>query len=200
MKHTKHIGCTALCLLVATLLLAVLPTDAEAAVYDDTLRLHILAASDGDEDQALKRDVRDRVLTVFGTELGKARTLDEARKTAQALLPNIEADVNAYLISRGVSYGACVTLTKEVYDTRVYDTFTLPRGEYLSLRVILGEGQGHNWWCVMYPPMCLSLATAEYANEGSDGIGYSPEEYRLIDGDGRTVKFKMLEVLSDLFR
>ncbi len=200
MKHTKHIGCTALCLLIATLLLAVLPTDAEASVYDDTLRLHILAASDSEEDQALKRDVRDHVLTTFGTQLGKAKNLVEARQAAEELLPDIEAEVNDYLISRGISYGACVTLTKEVYDTRVYDTFTLPRGEYLSLRIILGQGEGHNWWCVMYPPMCVSLATAEYPDDGSDAVGYSPEEFRLIDGDGRTVKFKMLEVLSDLLR
>ncbi|MBQ7314533.1 MAG: stage II sporulation protein R [Clostridia bacterium] len=190
----KHILTSTLCLLLATVLLAVLPTDAEASIYDDTLRLHVLAASDSDEDQAIKLTVRDRILAAFGTRLGEATTLDEAAALAEQLLPAIEAYANELLRDMGTGYGAHVTLTNEWYDTRVYDTFTLPKGEYLSLRVILGEGDGQNWWCVMYPPMCLELATADEVD------GYSEDEYRLIDGDGRTVKFKLLEVLSDLFR
>ncbi len=190
----KHILSTALCLLMATLLLAALPTDAQADIYEDTLRLHVLAASDSEQDQSTKLLIRDRILAVYGEKLRKAHSMVEAQALTSELLPDIEHFVNEQLRALGASYSARVTLTHEWYDTRVYDTFTLPRGEYLSLRVILGEGEGQNWWCVMYPPMCLSLATAD--DEG----GYTPDEYRLIDGDGRTVKFKLLELLSDVFR
>ena len=190
----KHTLCCALCLLCATLLLAVLPTEAEADIYDGTLRLHVLAASDGEEDQSIKLRVRDRLLEVYGERLAVADSMAEATATAEDLLPVIEADVNEWLTLWGVPYGATVTLSREDYGTRYYDGFALPKGEYMSLRVLLNEGNGKNWWCVMYPPMCLELS------EGKERVqGYTDEQWRLIDGDGRTVKFKLLEVLSDLF-
>ena len=189
----KHIVFAALCLLCATLLLAALPTEAEARIYDDTLRLHVLAASDSDEDQSIKLMVRDRLLEVYGERLREASTLEEAAATVEALLPTVQEDVNAWLAAWGVPYGATVTLSREAYGTRFYDGFALPRGEYLSLRVLLHEGEGKNWWCVMYPPMCLTLS------EGEERVqGYTDEQWRLIDGGGRTVKFKLLELLSDL--
>lgn len=192
MKHTLSV---ALCLLLAALLLVALPTEAEADIYRDTLRLHVLAASDSEEDQRIKLSVRDFVLTHYGEALREADTVSEAIEKTSSLLGAIETDVNAYLTALGVNYRAHVTLSEEWYTTRVYESVTLPRGTYASLRITLDAGEGANWWCVMYPPMCLSLATGQTGETD----GYTAEEQRLIDGEGRTVKFKLLEVLSDLF-
>ena len=197
-KHMKQLLIPALCLFFATCLLVFLPTDAEADIYEDTLRLHILAASDSEEDQATKLDVRDYILRTYGERLSAADSVADAGRRADELLPDIERDVETFLSGRGVTYGAHVTLTEETYGTRVYDGFSLPAGTYLSLQVTLGEGEGHNWWCVMFPPMCLGLATEE-AESDDALLFYSDEEVRLIEGGEYKIKFKLLEAVSAAF-
>ena len=98
---------------------------------------------------------------------------------------------------RGYDYGCEVEIGVEWYDTREYEDFTLPKGYYTSLRVMLGEAEGKNWWCVMYPPLCLDIATEDAPDDGA--LGYSKEEYALITNDGYNVKFKVLEVFSEAF-
>ena len=89
-------------------------------------------------------------------------------------------------------------MSEEWYDTRVYEGFALPEGIYSSLRVIIGDGAGKNWWCVMYPPLCTSLAVEKAPSD--DGIiNYTKEELSLIEGKGYNIKFKGLELLSKLF-
>lgn len=183
-------------LLIATLGMAILPTESEARIYDDTLRLHILAASDSDEDQRIKYRVRDAVLTEYSQRLSELRSIDEAKEEVSTLLPEIEDFVNAYLASLGVEDTARVTLTEEWYDTREYEDFTLPRGQYASLRIIIGGGEGKNWWCVMFPPMCLDIAT-DRAPADDAAIGYTDEEMRLISEGGYSIRFKLLELVSD---
>lgn len=182
-----------LSLLLGAVLLAVLPTEAEAKIYDDTLRLHILAASDSDEDQAIKLKIRDKILEKYGALLSGAKTLAEAEAIAEKSLPAIEADCNLWLSELGCGQSAVATLSVEWYDTREYENFTLPKGYYASLRILLGEGEGHNWWCVMYPPLCLDMAT-----DAPKDDGYTAEEKQLIGGRYK-VKFKILEIFSDLF-
>lgn len=182
-----------LSLLAATLLLAAIPTDAEADVYRDTVRLHVLANSDSEEDQSEKLNIRDRLLAAYGPRLSGFEKKEDAEVFVRALLPEIEAAVCDWLCEAGFPYGATVTLTEEQYETREYRDFALPAGTYTSLRVILGAGEGHNWWCVMYPPLCLDVAITE------DPLApYSPEERRLVTRDGYAVKFKLLELLSEL--
>ena len=185
-------------LLAATLIAAVLPTDAEAKIYDDTLRLHILAESDSDEDQALKLKVRDRLLAEFGAELSKASGIADAEAQLRALLPEIERTARDELRAHGCDSAVTATIGTEWYDTRDYGDFSLPRGYYTSLRVIIGEGEGHNWWCVMYPPLCTELAT-ERAPADDGVVDYSREELTLIRGGGFRVKFKVLEIVSNAF-
>ena len=89
----------------------------------------------------------------------------------------------------------------EKYPVRYYDDFRLPAGEYTSLRVVIGSGEGHNWWCVLFPPLCTA-ASEEECEEEFLAAGFSGEQYRLIkkDSDGRyKIRFKMLEVLSEAF-
>ena len=197
-NYMKNLISACVMLMIAVMLAAVMPTEAEAKIYEDTLRLHILAPSDSSEDQALKLRIRDRVLNEYGERLGMCDNIAEAEAKADGMLSEIEKSVCRWIAEDGYSYSASVTLSKEWYDTREYEGFTLPRGVYTSLRIIIGEGEGKNWWCIMYPPLCLDVAT-----EGSpddDGlIDYTSDEKRLIVSGKYNVKFKLLEIFSDAF-
>ena len=184
--------------LVLTLTTAILPTDKDAAIYNDTLRLHILANSDCEVDQAIKYEIRNKILEKYGEALGEAESFEDAEERIGELIPKIESDVNAWLEEAGYDYTSDVTLGVEWYDTREYESFSLPKGYYTSLRVMLGEAKGQNWWCVMYPPLCLDVATEDAPSDDAVS-GYSKEEYLLISDKRYNVKFKMLEVFSDAF-
>ena len=145
----KSFICTVTLLLAITMLIAILPTESEAAIYNDTVRLHILANSDEDIDQNTKLCVRDYLLKNYSESLNAEGGADTARKKAEALLPEIERDINGYLHSLGIDYGCTLTLGEEWYDTREYENFTMPKGIYTSLIVKLGNASGKNWWCVM---------------------------------------------------
>lgn len=188
----------AIILLLAALIAAAIPTEADAAIYDDTVRLHILANSDSEEDQALKLQIRDRLLERYGTLLAEADDIEEAKAKAEELLPQMRADAEGWIREAGFDYSCEVTLTEEWYDTREYDSFTLPKGRYTSLRVLIGDAEGHNWWCVMFPALCLDIATEDAP--GDDALlDYSDEEIRLIGG-GYTVKFRLLELIGSCFK
>ena len=184
--------------LALTLGIAVIPTDKDAAIYEDTLRLHILANSDSAKDQELKYVIRDKLLTKYGAALRDAESFSDAEERIESILSEIERDVDGWISESGYDYKSHVTLGVEWYDTREYEDFTLPRGYYTSLRVMLGDAEGQNWWCVMYPPMCLDVAS-EDAPRDDAVMGYSKEEYLLVKDNGYNIKFKLLEVFSDAF-
>ena len=190
----KKVAFGILSILTAMLIVAALPTEADAEIYSDTLRLHILAASDSDEDQALKLAIRDKILTEYSEELSGVAALEDARATLEARLPDIIATAQDVVIARGYDYTVTASLGEEWYDTRDYGELSLPRGVYTSLIIKIGEGQGRNWWCVMYPPMCLDLATDGPSDDWASG--YTGEELSLISGKYR-VKFKLLELISE---
>ena len=184
-------------ILLVTVIIAAMPTESEAAIYEDTVRLHILASSDKEDDQSIKLKIRDKVLEKYAGALGSLNCADEATAKLGGVLGEIESDVDLWLSELGVGYSCEVTLGREWYDTREYDDFTLPKGVYTSLIIKLGEGDGKNWWCVMYPPMCLDIATEDAPRD--DGIiDYTEDEVRLISGGGYRVKFKLLEIVSEV--
>ena len=185
-------------MLIVTMVIGVLPTDAEGEIYDDTLRLHILANSDTSEDQALKLEIRDRILRKYGALLKMGNSIAEAKESVELLLPEIESDAKLWISELGYDYDVNATLSVEWYETRKYESFTLPAGYYSSLRVIIGEGAGQNWWCVMYPPLCMEMAS-ESAPPDDGVIDYSKEEIELITAGKYQVKFKILEELSRTF-
>ena len=178
-------------ILTATLFIAVMPTDAEGAIYEDTVRLHILANSDSTEDQTLKLSLRDSILEKYGKSLSLFENTSSAKNDLTAKLPEIEAFANSKIEELGYDYKTNVTLTNEWYDTRHYEDFSLPCGYYTSLQIIIGEGGGENWWCVMYPPLCLDAATSNKS--------YSNAEELLISKK-YNVKFKVLELISEIAR
>lgn len=176
-------------ILVATLFIAAMPTEAECAIYDDTVRLHILANSDSEEDQTLKLTLRDEILKVYGKELSVFESVNEAQEQLSGKIDEIRQFADEKIEELGYNYKTEVTLSEEWYDTRVYENFSLPCGYYTSLRVIIGEGEGKNWWCVMFPPLCLDAAvsTPKYTNEEESLIS---KKY--------VVKFKILELISEI--
>ena len=198
MKKTVDFLFCVLMMLGVTLVIALIPTERDAAIYTDTVRLHILANSDSDSDQELKLKIRDRLLNEYGAQLSVADSAEDAISELSGMTDEIEDSVCAWLSEYGESYGCRAVIGVEWYDTREYEDFTLPRGYYTSLRVMLGEGEGKNWWCVMYPPLCLDIATEDAPRD--DAVSsYSKEEYALIKSEGYAVKFKILEVFSDAF-
>ena len=179
-------------LLLVTFMIAVFPTEETYKVYDDTLRLHILANSDSREDQDLKIGVRDLILRRFGGKLEGVDAIDSALLITEDMLSEIEAETRDFLTENGVDYGVKISLTEEWYETRDYGGYSLPRGYYSSLVVALGEGAGQNWWCILFPPMCLGLASENGGDE--DGEVYQ------IGKDKYSIKFKTMEIIADLFK
>ena len=177
----------ALTLLFIALVMAVMPTENEGAIYEDTVRLHILASSDDREDQQLKLSVRDAVLKEYGATLSLFDSAAEAKEELSKKLTEIEEFADKTVCELGYGYKTKVSLTEEWYDTRDYESFSLPAGYYTSLRIIIGEGEGQNWWCVMFPPLCLDVLSTDK--------GYSDAEELLITRK-YNVKFKILELIS----
>lgn len=184
-------------LTLITALVVIMPTEREGEIYSDTVRLHILASSDSDEDQKIKLDIRDYILEQGFLDSGTPESKEDAENRLRLTIPDAERAINARLSEMGVEYTARITLGEEWYDTREYENFTLPMGYYTSYRVVLGEGDGKNWWCVMYPPICKGLATD---NSRDDGAHYSGEEYALISSGKYNIKFKILEALAQRFK
>ncbi|MCI8812514.1 MAG: stage II sporulation protein R [Oscillibacter sp.] len=171
---------------------------AQSQLAERVVRLHVLANSDGQEDQALKLLVRDRVLARATELLTQARDRTEAEALLRAELPELEALAVRELQANGCAYPVTAELADTEFPTREYDSFTLPAGEYLALRVVIGEGAGRNWWCVVFPPLCTAAsadvpAAALAAGLTEDQVGLITEEDR-----GYVLKFKAVEWWEEL--
>ncbi len=190
---------------LAVLSITVLPIHGEEQIYDSVIRLHVLANSDSEEDQALKLKVRDAVLARTEGLLSTAATKEEAEAILSASLAELRAVAEETVRQNGEEQGVRVTLSWEEYPTRRYEKMAFPAGEYLSLRVMLGEAEGENWWCVLFPPLCLTAATAtdkENAEATFLAAGLTDEQYRIITDTDSTkyrLRFKILEVAESLF-
>lgn len=173
----------------------------QRALSHKLIRLHVVANSDSEEDQALKLQVRDAVLAEVSGLTDGCDRVDVAKERLQQSLPVLEQAAQRVVEQAGCSDNVTVSLQQEVFPTRYYDTFTLPAGEYLSLRVSIGEGAGHNWWCVVFPSLCTA-ATAEDWEEAAEVGRFSRSEEELISGgeEKYVLKFKVLEWLQNLLR
>lgn len=189
--------CTLVLLLSACTGIRALGVDAE--LYDRILRLHVIADSDSDADQAVKLKVRDAVLELLGDEMETSPDLEQARTAAERLMPEAERVARQVLRDSGFSYGATVTLGYEYYPTRDYGGFRLPAGRYLSYRIVLGSGEGHNWWCVLFPALCT--APAERQEDEFVTAGFTPGQIGVLSGKKSpkyAVRFRILELLGEL--
>lgn len=196
----KVLICSCICILTVAVLFNILPIHGEEMLYDDTIRLHVKAASDTEEDQALKLKVRDSVLEVLSKHLNSVNDTQIAEKIIAENLSQIEAAANTAVEESGLMCDVSVSFEREKYPERQYDNFTLPAGEYRSLRVTLGNGKGHNWWCILFPTVCLSQSSD--AEDKYTEAGFTPEQYRIIDNNSSRkykVRFKILELLAEMF-
>lgn len=162
---------------------------------EKTVRLHVVANSDSEADQAQKRAVRDAVLPVIAELTADCADAKQAREVISAHLPEIRTA--ALAASGGTDVSA--SLTDEAFPTRYYDTFTLPAGTYPSLRIRIGEARGHNWWCVVFPSLC-EAATSDALEQCAAVGGFNEAETGLITGgeETYTIRFKVFEWLQDL--
>ena len=164
---------------------------------DKVVRLHVLANSDSEADQALKRKVRDSVLEAASAILEGCPDRETAEQRLSAALPEIEDAARARIAAEGGKQTVTAELRPTVFPTREYEDFTLPAGEYLALRVVLGEGEGHNWWCVVFPPLCAE--TTSSLSQTAMAAGLTEDDIALItESDGYQLKFKTLELWEKL--
>ena len=160
---------------------------------DKVVRLHVLANSDSEEDQALKLLVRDAILERAEDLLSKSGDREEAEGLLRGRLLEFEQVAAAVSAQAGYDYPVRVELEDTQFPTKEYDGFTLPAGEYLALRVLIGEAKGQNWWCVVFPPLCTTASVEVPASALEAGL--SEEEVRLIteENTGYVLKFKAVE-------
>ena len=170
----------------------------DGSVYHDVLRLHVIANSDDKADQELKLEVRDRILEAYGTRLSGFSCKADAEAAAVSLLPEIEATVNGFLGGRA-PYTCAVTVAEEYFPTKSYGEYRLPRGVYTALCVRLGKAAGENFWCVLYPPLCLGAASADEKDMEDLFLssGLTEAEYELMRGEKPVfrMRFRLLEWL-----
>ncbi|MBR2907672.1 MAG: stage II sporulation protein R [Clostridia bacterium] len=195
----------ALCIALIFMLIGVLPVHGEEAIYDSVIRLHVLANSDSEADQEEKLSVRDAVLAYTKKLLKGCETREDAMREINAHIGDIETVAKERLAADGCTAPVTVTFGVESYPTRQYESCCFPSGDYLSLRVLIGSAEGQNWWCVLFPSLCLSAATEDGdASVGSSlaSLGLSGDQYRIItDSEENTtyrVRFKLLEVLEEI--
>lgn len=168
-------------------------------VRNNVVRLHVIANSNSVTDQQVKLQVRDALLRknndMLSGEVNKENALEYFKGSKKDLLET----ANEALTENGCDYKADITLGTEYYTTRQYGTLTFPAGEYMSLRVILGEGKGENWWCVMFPPLCIPVAGEIEADENKTADVLTPGGEEIVSSNGKyVVKFKLLEIYEEI--
>lgn len=185
--------------LIVCALCSFMPLGDEAEIYENTIRLHVLANSDSEHDQNVKLEVRDAVLVEIAAITEGAQNVYEAEERIKEKLCVIAEIAQNKLISLGEDKTVSVTLSEERYPTREYDDFRLPAGVYTSLRVMIGEAEGQNWWCVLYPELCTSGAKT---GETLVQTGFSKDQIGILTGGDQPkyrLKFKILEIFQQGF-
>lgn len=163
------------------------------------LRLHVVGASDSEEDQELKLKVRDAVLEVCEPLLASSASVGQSKELLVSNSGRIREEAERVVYENGFDYPATVEIRKEVFDTREYEGFALPAGEYETLRITLGAGEGRNWWCVVFPPLCAEAAV-ENLEESALAAGLNEEDIALItrDSDQYVLRFKCVEWFGEV--
>ena len=169
-------------------------------LQENLIRLHVVADSNSQEDQAIKLQVKDAVVSYLQTLVEGVGDKKQALELVVNNLSSIQQVANGALTALGEPADAVVTLGKEAFDTRKYDTFYLPAGVYDSLRIKIGEGQGKNWWCVVFPSLCLP-ATSEGFQDTAVSSGFSEDLGNTLTS-GRNLRFYILDcfgIIEKLF-
>lgn len=162
------------------------------------IRLHVVGASDSEEDQMVKLQVRDAVVSYVEEAMRHVMSVEEAKAWLKENIPGIEKAANDVLSQLGFSLRAAVSLKGEAFPVRHYDTFSLPSGVYESIRVTIGAGQGRNWWCVVFPSLCLPAA-GENIQDVAAGAGFDQTLTNTVTGkQGYQIRFYFMDVLGKI--
>ncbi len=191
----KRLELSMLLALIFTLLLSFASFEGECSeIRQSVLRMHVLANSDSEEDQQLKLKVRDRLLAESEQLFRNAHTKEEAETAAIKKIPYLEAAARDEIQKQGFDYDVKVEIGKAWFDTRHYGEITLPAGSYEAVNVYIGRGEGKNWWCVMFPQLCLPAA------EGDELEMVLTEEQSNITQGDYEIKFYLVELFQKLIR
>lgn len=164
-------------------------------IRSDVLRLHVIANSDTSVDQNLKLRLRDYILQEGNDIFNGSVNVENAVEKIEPVLPELEKSAKAFVNQAGFDYDVKISLSNEYFTTRTYETVTLPAGKYLALRVVIGSGEGHNWWCVMFPPMCVPAADKKDEIENV----FSEKEIKLVESKPKyEPRFKVVEIYEQL--
>ena len=168
------------------------------ALAQKMIRLHVIANSDSDADQALKLEVRDKVLDFTTTVLQRSADMEDAQVRLRAELTRIETIARREIAAQGYDYPVTAQLASAEFPLKEYDGFSLPAGEYMALRLVIGEGEGRNWWCVVYPPLCT--AAAADMPQTAIQAGLTDDDVSLITGEdtGYVLRFRSVELWEQL--
>lgn len=171
----------------------------QETLEEGLLRLHVVANSDAPEDQAAKLRVKDAVVSMLEETMEAMPTVEEARVYLETHLPQIEETANRVLKELGSGLEAVVTFARERFPTREYDTFRLPAGVYQALRITIGAGEGHNWWCVLFPSLCVPASTQDFT-AAAEASGMSQTLAGTLAGDttGYEIRFRLLDWLGEV--
>ncbi len=165
--------------------------DNSESISQKVFRFHILANSDQEHDQNLKLKVRDEILNYSNSLFSSCSSVEEAVSLARDNIDCFNNIGKQVIIDNGYNYSVNTFVVKEYFNTRIYDNYTLPAGIYDSLKVVIGSGEGHNWWCVMFPSVCLSSSADDFGEYLNDN------EKALID-DKYIIKFKAIELYESI--
>ena len=161
---------------------------------ENVIRFHVVADSDSEADQTVKLQIRDAVVEYLQPVLAELPSAEEAKAWLEEHLEELKAVADRILTENGFSETATVTVQKEAFDTRQYDTFTMPAGVYSALRITVGEGRGQNWWCVVFPQLCLPAVSEDFDAEAA-GAGFSDGLTGALEGEYQ-VRFFVLDCLG----
>lgn len=167
------------------------------------LRLHILANSDSNRDQNIKLKIRDRVIKKYSGIFNDTNSVKTAEEIISDYLPSIKKDVNLWLGEMGADYKADAYITYSDFPTKSYGKIKLPSGNYKALKIVLGKGDGKNWWCVMFPPFCFTDGTVKQVSDKEyeklkKQLGKAAFEIVTDDSQKTLIKFKIIEIVNDI--
>ena len=181
---------------VLTVIFSMLPFETECKeISNEVFRLHILATSDSEPEQELKLKVRDKVLEYTESLFENSHSKEEAENAVSDNLQEICNVALKEVRNNGYDYGVTAEITNMYFSTRYYDSYTLPSGMYDALRITIGSGEGHNWWCVMYPSVCIS---SEENQDKAAKEALNENQYDIVKNEQYEYKFKIVEIFEKI--
>ena len=173
-------------------------------IADKLIRFHVIANSDSEEDQALKLKVRDRIIDKISPKLECAGSLEEARDILNSSIEEVNNIAKEVISEEGFDYSVKTMLSNENFPDKIYGDYLFPQGNYEAYRVIIGSGEGKNWWCVMFPPLCFvdeskNIVDSKNLDKNIANIDIKAEEKKADSNKNVIFKFKIVEIFDKIF-